>query len=99
MKSPLIPKLLLSGELGINPLLYDSNYPTFELVAEELNYVKDLIRNDEEISKLLDGMSQTIEGVARSGLSGAENRNINVVTTTGNNKCENASIELRNVKK
>ena len=101
LKSPLNPKLLLSGELGINPLLFDKNYPIFKLSKAEFNFASSLVQNEEKISKIIDGMSQSIKGVARSGPSNPESVNINVVTTENteygnvNNKCGNVNNESK----
>ena len=95
LKSPLNPKLLLSGELGINPVLFYQNYPIFELSKAEYIFVSNLVQSEETSPKIISGMSQSLGGVARSDHNNPASVNINVVTTA-TNECGNVTIKSRN---
>ena len=86
MQSRLNAKLLISGELGINPLLFDSNIATFDLSREEYDAVEVLVKGGNSISRLLSSVSDSLGGVVRSQGSIPESMNINIMST-GNHEC------------
>ena len=103
MQSPWNRKLLMSGELGINPLLFDSNFATFDLSREEYDAVDVLIKGGNSIPRLLSSVSNSLGGVARSQSSIPENMNINIMSTATsecvqvNNKMPSRNSLLTNV--
>ena len=57
MQSPLNPKLLMSGELGIHLLLFAANFPTFDLSREEFEAVEVLVKGGKSVSWLFSRVS------------------------------------------
>ena len=71
----------MSGELGINPLFFDSNFPTFYLSREEYDAVEVYVKGGNSIPMLLSSRSDSLGGVVRSQGSIPESMNINIMCT------------------
>ena len=81
LKSPLNPKLLLSGELGIIPALFDQNYPNFQLSKAEYSFLNNLVQGEETMHRINSSTSKSLRSVARSDHNNPANVNINVMAT------------------
>ena len=89
-QSSLNPKLVMSGELGINPLLFDANFPTFDLSREEFEAVGVLVRGVKSVSGWFSTVSELLGSVIKTQGDIPESMNMNVMASS-NHECENVS--------